>query len=69
MTAEGIRALIAQSADGIDHLESGECPSGMGLQLTILGEIAAQLADFNQNLFEVKHQITQGYLNVVVRAK
>jgi hypothetical protein len=69
MIAGEIRALIAQSTNGINFQESGTCPSGMGIQLMLLGEIAAQLAEFNQNFCELKHQITQGYVNVIVRPK
>ena len=69
MTPAEIKALITQSTNGINFQESGTCPSGMGIQLMLLGEIAAQLAEFNQNFCKLKDQITQECVNVVVRPK
>jgi hypothetical protein len=50
MTPEEIRTLAAQSTSSINRDETRECPSGSAVQLTILAEIAAQLAELNEKL-------------------
>jgi len=64
MTTAEIRTLVAHAVEDAGHDATDECSSGTSAHLALLGEIAAQLADFNQNFCELKHQITQGYVNV-----
>jgi SH3-like domain-containing protein len=64
MIAEEIRMYTFQAAEAAKKDEGAICPSGAAALLTLLGEVAAQLAECNQNFCELKHQIMQGYVNV-----
>jgi hypothetical protein len=49
MTPEEIRRLANSAISEINRNESGGCPSGTTVQTLILAEIAAQLAQLNEN--------------------
>lgn len=64
MTPAEIRLFVARSTPGIDKNESGTCQDGTSATLLILGEIAAQFAEFNQSFSDLKRQISGGHLGV-----
>lgn len=64
MIAEEIRMFTVRAAEAARRDESQVCASGDSALLTLLGEIAAQLAEFNQNFYDLKRQVAGGYIKV-----
>ena len=50
MRTNEIRELAASVCSDLNRSESGCCPSGTSVQLLLLAEIAAQIAELNQRL-------------------
>lgn len=64
MIAQEIRMYTVRAAEEAHRDESQACASGTSDLLTLLGEIAAQLAEFNQNFYDLKRQFAGGYIKV-----
>ena len=56
MTPEQIRDLAANVAPRLNRSESGTCASGVPEQIMLLAEIAAQLAELNGTMRQLKHK-------------
>lgn len=67
MTPVEIRMLTGRLAATAQENEDPACASGTSAVVTMLGEIAAQLAEFNQNFFDFKRQIVGGFINAAVK--